>query len=174
MYKQHIVGRFFSVIDSARQKAIVVLFTSIFVSYMAIILFRYFPVLQVGWLEEVARHLHIWMVFLAAGAALRAGYHASVTYLLERLPRKLARTVSAITDSIIVVFLLLVVTVGSVVVQMNWTQEAQSLRMIPIPWLREWLNRMCWAYMAIPVGGALMIIDLVALRMREGLEDGKP
>jgi TRAP-type C4-dicarboxylate transport system permease small subunit len=33
---------------------------------------------------------------------------------------------------------------------------------------------MCWAYMAIPVGGALMIIDLVALRMREGLEDGKP
>jgi TRAP-type C4-dicarboxylate transport system permease small subunit len=174
MSKQQILGRLLSVVDVTRQKAIVVLFTAIFVSYIAIILFRYFPVLQVGWLEEVARHLHIWMVFLAAGAALRAGYHASVTYLLDRLPRRAARIITAITDSIVVLFLLLVVTAGIVVVQMNWTQEAQSLRMIPIPWLREWLNRMCWAYMAIPAGGAIMIIDLVALRIRERLDSGKP
>ena len=85
--------------------------------------------------------------------------------LLPVLPRRVRRGLAVISDLAFVVLLLIFVVYGVQMFQVNMTQDAPSLLMIDTDWLRGWPIRMGWPYLAIPVGAALTICDLVAIRL---------
>lgn len=110
----------------------------------------------VGWTEEVARFLLIWITFLAATLAFQRGRHIAVTFVVEALPgrlQKLARVLAILAG---LAFLLALVVIGHRYMQAQSFQKSASLRL-----------SMTWVYAVIPLSAALMsgyaLIDLVRL-----------
>jgi len=57
-----------------------------------------------AWIDEAARYILIWVVFLAAGLALEVGRHISVNVFVQNFPARLARILFALIDLIGLVY----------------------------------------------------------------------
>nr|WP_284047695.1 TRAP transporter small permease [Halomonas gemina] len=118
----------------------------------------------VGWTEEVARFLLVWITFLAATLAFRRGRHIAVTFVVDALPglpRRLARIVALL---VALGFLAALVTIGMEYMQVQSFQKSASLRL-----------SMTWVYAVIPLAAAIMawyaLVDIVALALGEPRAD---
>ena len=99
----------------------------------------------VGWTEEVARFLLVWITFLAATLAFRRGRHIAVTFVVDALPglpRRLARIAALLVS---LCFLLALITIGWEYMQVQSFQKSASLRL-----------SMTWVYAVIPLSAAIM------------------
>ena len=102
--------------------------------------------MSITWSEEiVATFLGSWFVFVGATVPLRAGQMVSMSFVLDRLPRRAAHGVIVLGDVLILVFLGVVVKFGITLSAMTMSQPSPAL-MFP----------MGFAYMSIPVGCAIM------------------
>lgn len=114
----------------------------------------------VGWTEEVARFLLIWITFLAATLAFRRGRHIAVTFVVDALPglpRRLARIAALL---VALGFLVALVNIGYEYMQVQSFQKSASLRL-----------SMTWVYAVMPLTAAIMawyaLVDIVALALGE-------
>ena len=91
--------------------------------------------------EELARHLLVWIGFLAAPIALRRGAHVGMQFIKLMLPRRLQYWTSLMSSIMVLVFL------GFVFIQGLNLLAGVSGQLSPAMSLP-----MAWAHAAIPIG----------------------
>lgn len=117
------------------------------------VIVRYFGLFQgsMPWIDELARYLSIWLVFLGSAVALQQGKHVSADFLLGIVAPRVRPYLSLLIMLSMLVFLVVLTREGIGLVQRTMRQLSPALG---VP--------MGYVYLAIPMGGALMI--LVATR----------
>lgn len=132
--------------------ALLVVFGSVMsVVVMLQILFRFVIYIPLPWSEELARYLMIWTGMVGSFVALREGRHIGVTLIVNRLPPRVAAGVAVFVQVLTILFLVILAKQGLALALINLNQLSPAMR---IP--------MFFPYLAVPVGAALMIIELAA------------
>ena len=145
--------RLYRLIDKVRRALIILLFGFVIVTCFLDVIFRYVPPHRtMGWTEEVARYLNVWIIFLGASIAAQQRLHLNVEIFVHRLLPRYHRHVAAGVTGCCLVFLLVFVVSGSVKAVANFQQEMLSLPL-----------SIAWFYFAIPVGSVLMMLELTLL-----------
>jgi TRAP-type C4-dicarboxylate transport system permease small subunit len=111
------------------------------------------------WSEELARYLMIWSVFIGSAIAIRKMELISVDALKEILSEKAKAILNIIVYMICIGFLLVLVNYGFDMVS-NVTRQTSPAMNIS----------MAWAYIAIPIGSILMIINSSAVILKNILK----
>jgi len=110
----------------------------------------------VGWTEEVARFLLVWITFLAATLAFQRGRHIAVTFAVDALPGRLRQVARAVTILTVIAFMVALVVIGYRYMQVQSFQKSASLRL-----------SMTYVYAVIPLSAAVMgwyaLVDLLEL-----------
>lgn len=135
------------------------LFLALFLLNILRIFLRYF--LGVAWLWEpdFSRLLFIWIVFIGATVLYAGKGHLVVDYFLNRLQLKTREHMHFMIDLMTVIFLVVLVLKGI---------EVTKVRMrIPFD---TWDLPTGYAYIAVPICGAIMII-VTLVRMAEYLRE---
>lgn len=131
--------------------ACVTLFVAILVVMILQVAFRYVLNSPLTWTEELARILFIWACYLGAPVATRRGNHVTILFVLDRVPKRLARLVGWGIQAVSLAFFLQLAILGAVLAVKSHSIEAITL---PIPW--------SLIYLAVPVSGVLMILQTLA------------
>lgn len=104
-----------------------------------------------SWTEELARYLQVWLVMLASPVCLARGMHLAVDYISPRLPSGPRRGLRILVATLVGIFSLLLTVYGFQLLRVASIQVSPALQI-----------SMVWAYLVIPVSGALM--TLVSVR----------
>ncbi|MDT8893799.1 TRAP transporter small permease [Halomonas sp. I1] len=114
---------------------------------------------SLGWTEEVARFLLVWITFLAATLAYRGGRHIAVDFVVEALPDRPQRLMRLLAGATALAFLVALMLIGYRYMHMQSFQKSASLRL-----------SMTWIYAVIPLSAALMswttLLDILSLLFR--------
>ncbi|MGP9766187.1 TRAP transporter small permease [Halomonas sp. AOP13-D3-9] len=110
----------------------------------------------VGWTEEVARFLLVWITFLAGTLAFQRGRHIAVTFVVDALPGRL-RQIARITALLVVLaFMITLIVIGYRYMQVQSFQKSASLRL-----------SMTYVYAVMPICAAIMawyaLVDIIEL-----------
>lgn len=111
------------------------------------VLFRYGLRFPLDWAEEFAMVVFQWVSFIGAGIAVRRGFHFHVDLVTKRLPNRW-QTVTGLLSSAAIL------TVGYIMVHVG-IKMMDMARYITLPVL--YFSK-AYVFLAIPIGGALMII----------------
>jgi TRAP-type C4-dicarboxylate transport system permease small subunit len=152
--------------DAVVAAAVVVAFTAMLGAALAGTLSRYLTFLPViAWGEEVTRFAGIWSSFLVSGLAIRHGSHLGVDLATARLPAAVRRWVYLFCCLLMLAFCGLLLVYGLRLAARNVEQISPAL---------EW--SMGVVYLCIPIGAALMIVEIVGLLIdwSRGLPPPKP
>ncbi|WP_447554453.1 TRAP transporter small permease [Vreelandella sp. EE22] len=110
----------------------------------------------VGWTEEVARFLLIWITFLAGTLAFQRGHHIAVTFAVDALPVKLRQGARFVAVLAVIAFMITLIVIGQRYMQVQSFQKSASLR---IP--------MSYVYAVMPISAAIMawyaLVDLLEI-----------
>jgi len=120
------------------------------------IIFRFVIYIPFPWSEECARYLMVWMGMLGTVAALRQGRHIGVTVLIQRMPTQYLRWMLITIQLVLAGFLVIIAKEGFALSMFNASQRSPAME---IP--------MIVPYLAIPIGAALMILELGAEVLHE-------
>lgn len=110
---------------------------------------RYTAGSSLNWAEEIMRYSMLWVMMLGGTAAIYRGDHMAVDTLLEAMPSRMAHLVRSLLFGIAGIFCVLLVWYGWPAALSNANQSAAASG---IP--------MIVPYMALPVGGVLMIVQI--------------
>lgn len=116
------------------------------------VIVRYFGLFQgsMPWIDEMARYLSIWLVFLGSATALEQRKHVSADFMVGLVPLRGRPYLNLLIQLSILFFLVALTREGISLSQRTMLQSSPALG-IPMGYI----------YMAIPVGGALMILGIV-------------
>lgn len=91
------------------------------------VFFRYVMRIAVPWTEETARYLCIGMVFVGVVALVAQENHIRITFILNRVPKKINYFLSLLAYICTLIFNV-IVFLGSIhLVRLNWEQKAVTL-----------------------------------------------
>jgi TRAP-type C4-dicarboxylate transport system permease small subunit len=125
------------------------------------VVFRFVLDQPLAWTEEVARYLLVWITFMGASYAMSQRAHIGVDVLVRLLPRAPQKTVHLLSVMISLVFFLVVVQQGYLLMQKTMTQVSSVLH---IP--------MGWVYLAIPLSGIILSVNLIAITIEDWKKAG--
>jgi C4-dicarboxylate transporter DctQ subunit len=100
--------------------------------------------------EEFTRYLMVWVVFLASSLALREDSHISIGILVNRFGGRARSLLNLVAYLLLLIFLVFLGIEGVIALSFQMGQIIPSLG-VPI----------FWFYLAIPVGSALMVLNLL-------------
>lgn len=110
----------------------------------------------VGWTEEVARFLLVWITFLAGTLAFQRGRHIAVTFMVDALPVRLRQLAQLTALLIVLAFMVTLIFIGYRYMQVQSFQKSASLRL-----------SMTYVYAVIPISAAIMawyaLVDILEL-----------
>lgn len=110
----------------------------------------------VGWTEEVARFLLVWITFLAGTLAFQRGRHIAVTFAVDALPGRLRQFARLLALGIMLAFLITLIVIGYRYMQVQSFQKSASLRL-----------SMTYVYAVMPICAAIMawyaLVDIIEL-----------
>ena len=136
-----------------------VLITAVMVALIVASVFaRYVVGDPIGWAEQVAKYLMIWATFLAASLGVREGAHIAMTVFLDKLPARIKSLTQKLVFLLVAAFLLTTLYQG-----VKFTSSVAS-HSDPLVWEMS----MAVPYAAIPVGCALMLVQLICRYVRSG------
>jgi TRAP-type C4-dicarboxylate transport system permease small subunit len=121
---------------------------------------RYILRYPLAWPEEMAGFLFVWLIFLGAPLAYRAGALIGLTFVLDALPPSLRRAIIITIQMIVIAFLAFLTYEGLVATKLAWTK---STTVLGFSW--------AWVYAALPVG-TFILTACYARKLRRTL--GKP
>ncbi|HTX52996.1 MAG TPA: TRAP transporter small permease [Candidatus Baltobacteraceae bacterium] len=135
----------------------VLVFAILMLNILVSIAARYLdlPITNIDWVEETSRFLFIWLSFLGAALAVERSAHIRIDFFARLLPAR-ARMVLEILVYLGMVVFAAVMTYEGALISMRAGDRSPVL-LIP----------MSYAYLALPVGGAAIV--LFALRILFGL-----
>lgn len=148
-----------NVLNKIEEWFLVIMMVSLSVVVFAQVFSRYVMGNSLKWSEELARYMTIWITFVGASYGFRYGAHIGVEAFKMWLPFRIRRCVDLLADVAVVVIACLMGYYGySIIVNvhMKFGQVSPAMRM-PI-----WI-----AYLAIPVGYALMVIRNIGLSIND-------
>jgi TRAP-type transport system small permease protein len=108
---------------------------------------RYVLNLPLVWTEETGRHLMIWMVFLSSTVVYRRRQHIAIDLIGNRLGPRGRAAASIFVTLVLALFFGLMVRYGWELTARTMGQRSSALR-----------YPMGYAYAALPVGGALLLL----------------
>jgi TRAP-type C4-dicarboxylate transport system permease small subunit len=147
--------RFESAYVLLNQALIGLMMAAMFILVFTNVVTRYGLGFSVGWAEEIASFLMIWVTFLGAGLALREGRHVAIDLLQDRLPDSARSRLRLALALVILAFLALLTWLGVQFVLFGWrsvTFVTQIPRGIP--------------YLAVPIGCAMFALHLLLILPR--------
>lgn len=106
---------------------------------------------SISFSEELARFMFIWSVAIGSSLALRKRSHVKVTLFLDALPKKAGTTLKIISETLALIFFLLLLIFGLVMVFETTGQTSPALGL-----------SMSFVYLAIPLSGFLLLVNSVA------------
>ena len=109
---------------------------------------RYLFKIPIFWAEEFTRYLMIWGCFLGAALAIRDDEHISLSFLGERLSKKIRSYIKMSIILLILFFLLIFLKEGFALL----TKQAKQLS--PCMRMEMWIP-----FLALPIGGTLMFLE---------------
>jgi len=121
-----------------------------FLSVMAGIISRYILKSPLFWTDELSRYLMIYMVFFGSALSFRAEKHPSLTFLIDKLPKKPRMIWDSIIDLLLIAIIVLVIVGGMDMITTGPVGYTPSLRI-----------KFTWVYWAIPLGSASMLIEII-------------
>ena len=117
------------------------------------VVFRYVLQSPLSWSEEVARYLMIWAASLAISVGIMRREHLGITFLISRIPPPAQKGMAVLVNLAVLWFLWILTKFGY---YMALEGQAQLS-----PVLAKYRINMIWSLSAIPVAGALAIIQTV-------------
>ncbi len=101
------------------------------------------------WTDELATFMLIWISMLGAALAHRQASHLGVTWLVERLDRRIAAFIARFLHLLIIAFAVIVMVYGGTLLVQDRFRSGQVLP--ALGWAKAWM------YMAVPVAGVFII-----------------
>ena len=112
---------------------------------------RYVLVRTFTWYDEIARGCFVWLTFLGAAVGVKRHTHFRLHLVVDRFPPRYQRAVTVLA-------LLVVMGFAGVLIQQGWAfLELGRFQQTPVMGLPK-----NWIYVAVPIGGALMILYSLA------------
>lgn len=145
--------KFFKAYDFIIEFIIVIFFMIMIITLFGEVVSRFLFSLPMMWAGEIGRYLFIWIVYLGAAQAFIKKRHLTVDFLAKKIPSPYSNYLDTILHLMIMIFLFFVFVNGVKYAGMNFDKSAYSV---------EWI-RIGWMYAAIPVGAALMILNIIRI-----------
>ena len=132
--------------------AVVLMLSVMCVTVFMQVIFRYVLHASLSWSEELARYLMVWLTFLGAALGVRYKSLIGMEVLVKALPKLMKRGVLEVVTLFQLVFLAVVLVYS---IKMTMIAHAQVSAAMLIP--------MSWAYVGLPVGLSMMILNTIAV-----------
>lgn len=126
------------------------------------VIFRFVLHDSLSWSDEISSYLFVWLTCLGAASGVKLRVHPEVKALADRLPAVIQSALQDITDLAIIALGVVFVVYGGDMLALMGTETASSL---PIS--------MVYPYLAIPVGGALLILHAIVHMVVSRLAPGR-
>jgi len=136
---------------------IILMFAVLIVTVFYQVLGRYLFNAPPSWSEELARFLQVWIALLASALCIQQSMHLGVDYLLHAIPPRGRAALEVLVHLLVTGFLLLLLVQGVKIL------DVASVQTSPAMGINMW-----YAYLAVPVGAALMLLESV-LKLGESL-----
>jgi len=108
---------------------------------------RYVMVRTFTWYDEIARGCFVWLTFLGAAVGVKRRAHFRLHIVVDRLSPRLRQVTVFLFPLVVIVFASVLIQQGLVFLELGKFQQTPVMG----------LSKM-WIYVAIPIGGALMIL----------------
>ena len=108
---------------------------------------RYVLVRTFTWYDEIARGCFVWLTFLGAAMGVKRQAHFRLHIIVDRLTPRLRQATVVILPLVVIIFAGVLIQQGLVFLEIGKFQQT------PVMGLPK-----TWIYVAIPIGGALMIL----------------
>ena len=108
---------------------------------------RYVLVRTFTWYDEIARGCFVWLTFLGAAVGVKRQAHFRLHILVDRLSPRLRQATVILLPLVVIIFAGVLIQQGLVFLELGKFQQT------PVMGLPK-----TWIYVAIPIGGALMIL----------------
>lgn len=110
------------------------------------VFFRYFLQIGLGWTEELARYLQIWLTFVGATVAVKRWAHFQLTLVNQWIPAGVRRFTQIFAIAVVVALAAIMIKNGIDITRVTWNQASPVM---------GW--RIGYLYLISPVSGVLMI-----------------
>ena len=130
-----------------------------FVIVMFGVISRYVMSSPYFWSDELSRYLMIYMVFLGSTLSFREEKHPSLTFLIDKLSPKRRAIWDLLIDLLLISVLIMLISGGLEIMTHKPIGRTPALRI-----------KYTWVYLAMPLGGSCMIIEII-LRMSRRLKN---
>jgi TRAP-type C4-dicarboxylate transport system permease small subunit len=110
------------------------------------VLFRFVPIMSMGWYDEIVEMLFAWLVFIGAAVLWRENSHFRVEWLSSKLENRTAGHVLGVIVELISLFFLAVMT-----------HQGLRLTLLANDWTPILKLPKRLLYLDIPIAGSLMI-----------------
>ncbi len=107
--------------------------------------------LSVPWSEELSRYFMIWLIFLGAAYACRRDQLISLTVVVDNLPVPLRRIANLAAAFVCIAFYAVLIQVGVTSIRSGFIEMSPVLQFPK-----------AYVYAAMPIGGAVMILNTLA------------
>jgi len=141
---------FLNILNKGIKVATILVLSVITVMVSIEVVLRYFFGKSLYVTEEFTRYAMVWMVFLASSLAVRENYHNRVEIFVSRFRGRTRVLMNLMAHLLLLVFLIFLIVEGIVALSFQFEQIIPSLNV-----------SMFWFYLALPVGGGLMILNLL-------------
>jgi TRAP-type C4-dicarboxylate transport system permease small subunit len=138
------------------------LFLLLFVLNMVQIVSRYLAGVAWLWLPDVSRLLFVWVVFLGASVLVARGEHLLMDFFSAKLSGAGARRLAVATQVAQIAFFAVMVFAGIRITRVRMRIPYDTIELAS-----------GWAYLAVPVCGALMILFSANLLLKLLADEGK-
>jgi len=151
------LNRISGILDEITKAGTAFLFCWMLAVVLMGVFFRYVLNRPISWSEEIPRYIMVWLSFPAASIALRRKHHVGVMIVVDNLPRVLRKLVRFMGNIFILFFLFIATREGYLLARMVGSDQRTPMADLPMALL----------YYSIPVGCALMIIQLIRIAILE-------
>jgi TRAP-type C4-dicarboxylate transport system permease small subunit len=108
---------------------------------------RYVLVNTFTWYDEIARACFVWLTLLGAAVGVKRYAHFRLHLVVDRLPQQLQKATAVLLPLVVMGFAAVLIQQGLVFLELGRIQQTPVMGMPK-----------AWIYVAVPIGGALMIL----------------
>ena len=121
-----------------------------------LVLVRFFPIMSLGWADEIVELAFAWMVFMGTAAVWRRNEHITIDFIPQALAGTRAGRVLEVIVSLLILGFLAVFTWQGFLLTLRATTNTSPMLTLPRP---------LW-YAVVPVSGLVMIGYTVSRLLR--------
>ncbi len=142
----------FRILDKVLAWLVAAGYAVIVVVGFAQVVFRYALATSLSWSEELVRYVFVWSVFLTAAIVFNRNGHIAIDFMVDFYPPRLRQAARAVSSgcALVAVAIVFVLGVQLILSPSIWFQKSPAME---IP--------MAIPYASIPVGCALMLVNIV-------------